>query len=239
MPLNNTRERRLSPGETSAAGHGTPASSPTRTAVRRRVWEIVEATRAGDAASRRFDVFILALIVLNVAAMVLESVRSIEDRFGTAFAVFEGLSLAVFAAEYAARLWSCVEDPRSRGGARGRLRWAVRPLSLVDLLVIVPLLATFGATDMRVLRAMRLFRLVCVLKAGRYLAALNVHPRLRPGGGGAARRAADVLPLREAGALTQDQERRTMCAVNRGSAWSPHTAGMGRRRGCLPAGNRT
>lgn len=69
---------------------------------------------------------------------------------------------------------SCVEDPRSRGGVRGRLRWAVRPLSLVDLLVIVPLLATFGTTDMRVLRAMRLFRLACVLEAGRYLAALNV-----------------------------------------------------------------
>lgn len=174
MSVNITRERRPSALDAPAVPRGTPAPWPRRTAVRRRVWEIVEATRAGDAASRRFDLFILAMIVMNVAAMVLESVRSIEERFGAAFAVFEGLSLVVFAAEYAARLWSCVEDPRSRGGVRGRLRWAVRPLSLVDLLVIVPLLATFGTTDMRVLRALRLFRLACVLKAGRYLAALNV-----------------------------------------------------------------
>lgn len=178
MPLNRTRERAPSAGGAPAAVRDAGTSSATRTAARRRVWEIVEGAQPGNVASRRFGLFILALIALNIAAMVLESVRSIEERFGATLDVFEACSMLVFAAEYAARLWSCVEDPRWRGAVGGRLRWALRPLSLVDLAVVLPFLATLGTADLRVLRAMRLLRLACLLKAGRYLAAFTLFRRV-------------------------------------------------------------
>ena len=149
-----------------------------RTSARRRVWQIVENARPGDVAGRRFELFILALIALNVAAVVLESVAYVEERFGAAFVVFEACSVLVFVGEYAARLWSCVEDPRSRGAVRERLRFIVRPLALVDLMAIAPFFATMGTADMRVLRALRLLRLVRLLKLGRYLAALTVLQRV-------------------------------------------------------------
>lgn len=146
--------------------------------MRRRVWEILEVAQPGDVASRRFELFILALIALNVAAVVLESVRSVEERFGAAFALLETCSVLVFLAEYAARLWSCVEDPRSLGAVHPRMRYALRPLSLVDLMAIVPFLATLGTADMRVIRALRLLRLVRLLKAARYFAALTLLRRV-------------------------------------------------------------
>jgi voltage-gated potassium channel len=146
--------------------------------MRRRVWEIMESARPDDVASRRFQFFILGLIAFNVAAVVLESVASVEARFGAAFTVIEAFSVLVFLAEYAARLWSCVEDPRFRRTVHGRLRYALRPLALVDLLVILPFLATLGTADMRVLRTLRLFRLLSLLKVGRYLAALTVLRRV-------------------------------------------------------------
>jgi voltage-gated potassium channel len=146
--------------------------------VRRRVWEIVEAARPGDVASRRFDLFILALISLNVAAVVLESIPSVEERFGAAFALFEACSVLIFLGEYVARVWSCVEDPRFGGAVRGRLRFMLRPLALVDLVIILPFLLTLGTADMRVLRALRLFRLVRLLKLFRYLDALTVLRRV-------------------------------------------------------------
>lgn len=177
MPL-ITRRQRPRPAGGAPADDGGTTPSAARTSVRRRVWEVVEAARPGDVGSRRFDLFILALIALNVAAVVLESVRAIEERFGAAFALFGAFSVLVFLAEYAARLWSCVEDPRSPGGVRGRLRWTLRPLALVDLIAIVPFLATLGTADMRVLRALRLFRLVWLLKAGRYLPALSLLRRV-------------------------------------------------------------
>lgn len=155
-----------------------PTAPAARTSTRRRVWEIVEAARPGDAASRRFQLFILALIALNVAAVILQSVRSLDARFGAAFAGFEVFSVLVFLAEYAARLWSCVEDPGYRGAVRGRLRFALRPMSLVDLMSVVPFLVMLGTTDLRILRVMRLLRLVRLLKAGRYLVALTLLRRV-------------------------------------------------------------
>jgi voltage-gated potassium channel len=173
VPLNVAQERRPA-GVLPVAVHEAARSSAPPKSVRRRVWEVLEPARPGDALSRRFDLFILTLIAANVAAMVLESVQPIRTSFGAAFAVFEACSVLVFLAEYAARLWSCVEDPELSGAVRGRLRWAIRPLSLVDLLVVAPFLLTLGMADARVLRVLRLFRLVCVLKAGRYLAALRL-----------------------------------------------------------------
>jgi len=120
--LNLAQERRGSAGDAPMAVHAAARSSASPKSVRRRVWEVLEPAGPGDELSRRFDLFILALIAANVGAMVLESVRSIEQSFGAAFGVFEACSVLVFLAEYAARLWSCVEDPRSGGAIRGRLR---------------------------------------------------------------------------------------------------------------------
>lgn len=173
MPLNTTRERQGWAGDAPAAVRDTAILS-TRRSVRRRVWEILEAAQPGGVASRRFELFMLALIALNVAAVILESVRSVGERFGTAFALFEACSVLVFIAEYAARLWSCVEAPHSRGAVRERLHFALRPMALVDLMGFAPFLATLGTADMRVLRVLRvlrLLRLVRLLKVGRYLAA--------------------------------------------------------------------
>ncbi|HEX8394808.1 MAG TPA: ion transporter [Longimicrobium sp.] len=115
---------------------------------------------------------IMALIAANVLAVVLHSVPELEARFGREFHAFEVFSVAVFAAEYLARLWSCVEDPHYRGALRGRLRFALRPLVLIDLLAVLPFLVMVAPVDLRVLRAARLFRLVRLLKMGRYITAL-------------------------------------------------------------------
>lgn len=161
-------------GSPYAVAPGSVPASARPVGLRRRVWEVVEAVRPGDVGSRRFDVFILALVALNVAAVVLQSVRSLDEKFGTAFAVFEACSVLVFVGEYAARLWSCVEDPGYRGAVRGRVRLALQPLSLVDLMAFLPFVLTMGTADLRMLRALRLFRLVRLLKAARYLAAATL-----------------------------------------------------------------
>ncbi|MCA9306778.1 MAG: hypothetical protein KDA16_09605 [Phycisphaerales bacterium] len=47
-------------------------------ALRRRVYQIVEVAAPNDRISRIFDLSIISLIILNVAAMILESVPSIR-----------------------------------------------------------------------------------------------------------------------------------------------------------------
>ena len=55
---------------------------------RDRVWHIVEAPLEGERADA-FDVFILVLIALNVIAVVLQSIRSIDLRYDRAFSAFD------------------------------------------------------------------------------------------------------------------------------------------------------
>lgn len=146
---------------------------------RRRVWEVVEAARPGDRASRAFDVFIVALITLNVAAVVLESVADLEARYGGVFYIFELASVAVFTLEYLARVWSAPADPRYSGAVLGRLRFVLTPLALIDLLAILPFyLGVFWVADLRFLRAVRLVRMIRIAKVARYSSALRLLGRV-------------------------------------------------------------
>ncbi|MBX3727741.1 MAG: ion transporter [Candidatus Sumerlaeia bacterium] len=143
-------------------------------AIRRRIWEIVEVAREGDRISHAFDLSILVLIFLNAAAVVFGSVEEVRQQWGAQLAAFEVFSVLVFTLEYLARLWSCTVDPRFAGPVRGRLRAALQPLTLVDLLAILPFYLPFLGIDLRSLRVLRLMRLFRLAKVGRYYSALGL-----------------------------------------------------------------
>jgi len=146
--------------------------------VRRRVQEIVAVARPGDAVSRAFDVAIVVLILLNVAAMVFESVASIREAMGSTFRVFEYVSVIVFSLEYLLRVWSCVEEPRYTHPVFGRLRFARSPLALVDLLAVLPFYLPFVNVDLRMLRILRIMRIARLAKLGRYSDSLQTLGRV-------------------------------------------------------------
>ena len=142
--------------------------------VRKRIWEIVEVARPGDTASRIFDICILTLILLNVIAVVIGSVKSLEARWGLFLNDFEIFSVAVFTLEYLIRLWSCTADPRFAGRIGGRLRHALRLISIIDLLAVLPFYLPLLGIDLRSLRVLRLLRILRVAKIGRYYTSLNL-----------------------------------------------------------------
>jgi voltage-gated potassium channel len=149
--------------------------------VRSRVREIVAHTKAADRTAKVFDAFIVTLILLNVVAMVIESVKQVHDAFRMWFVVFECFSVAVFTVEYAARLWTCVEDPAYSRPVVGRIRFALTPLAIVDLLAVLPFYLPFLSVDLRVLRMFRLLRimrLMRVAKLARYSESLQMLMRV-------------------------------------------------------------
>jgi len=146
---------------------------------RKRVFEIIEKAKEGDRASRTFDIFIMSLIFLNVFAVVLDTEADLASAYSIAFLWFEYFSVAVFTVEYCLRIWSCVEEIGYEHPILGRIRYALRPLLLVDLLAILPFYVPFVIVmDLRFLRAVRLLRLARVLKIGRYSEALKTLERV-------------------------------------------------------------
>ena len=140
--------------------------------VRQRVHDILEFGSEFDPVTRAVNIFLVTMILLNVAAFAAETVPAIGQRFGPAFELFNLISVAIFTIEYVLRLWSCVELPllHALPAWRARAKFAARPLQIIDLIAILPFYLSFLiGIDLRILRVFRLFRF---LKLARYSPAL-------------------------------------------------------------------
>lgn len=142
--------------------------------VKKRIFDVLHGTSTEDVHVRVFHVFIITLIFLNVFAVILETVESLSSQFIVFFKAFEVFSVFIFTIEYLLRIWTCTSDKRFRGTMKGRFRFSVTPLALVDLMAILPFyLPMCLPLDLRFIRALRLFRLLRILKMGRYSESLR------------------------------------------------------------------
>src|SRR5580698_7200119 len=141
--------------------------------IRRRVYFALEGGHVGGLVGSVIEFGLIALIIANVIAFTLQSEPPIRRAFPAFFTDFEGISIAIFTIEYLTRLWSAPEDPLFRGGPfLGRLRFALRPMMVIDFLAFAPGYIAFFVpfVDLRFLRLVRLLRL---LKIARYSPALS------------------------------------------------------------------
>jgi len=141
---------------------------------RKRLYDILDPGHHEGVLSRVTNYVIYSLIFLNVVVIVVDSVQSVSDRLSTVFWQFEVLTVAVFTIEYVLRLWTCVESPRYASPVLGRLKYALSPLAIVDLLAILPFYLPYVSADMLFIRSVRFFRLFRVVKLGRYSTALRL-----------------------------------------------------------------
>lgn len=113
------------------------------------------------------------LIVASVVTTVVGTEDTVVQRLPVVFDFLEVFFATVFVTEYLVRLWVVGVNPLYRG-LRGRMRYIVTPLALLDLLAIAPFaLGVFGAESM-VLRVARLLRLVVLAKFVRFSKAIRL-----------------------------------------------------------------
>lgn len=87
--------------------------------------------------STTFDICINLLVVGTALTFMVDTVDNIAPGIRIGMDVFEFLAVIIFTGEYAARWWTCKEDPKYAGKG-GRLRWMFTFLAMVDLLTVVP-----------------------------------------------------------------------------------------------------
>jgi voltage-gated potassium channel len=120
-------------------------------------------TRAG----RIFDITVICLILLSVAAVMLESVRGVRDVFGPELLIAEWAFTVLFTFEYILRLLA-VKRP---------IRYALSFYGLVDLIAILPTyLSLFvpGTQFFLTVRILRLLRIFRILKLSEYTSASRI-----------------------------------------------------------------
>jgi len=141
--------------------------------LRKRLFEIFEKAKPGDTFSKIFDIFISWLIILNILAVIFETVEVIKNSIGSFFYFFEIFSVAIFSIEYFIRVWICIEDERYKNPITVRIKYIFSFFGIIDLFAILPFyLPLIKGLDLRFIRVLRLFRLLRIFKLGRYSEAI-------------------------------------------------------------------
>jgi len=114
----------------------------------------------GESKADKFiNIFIITLIILNVIAVMIETIDPIHVRYEKYFNWFDAISVYIFTTEYVLRVWSCTHDPRYKGSIKGRLKYIFTFGALIDLVAFLPYyLQAIVGFDLRILRLLRLMR---------------------------------------------------------------------------------
>ncbi|NDA17453.1 MAG: ion transporter [Burkholderiaceae bacterium] len=115
-----------------------------------------------------FDTFIMVWVVVSVLAVVLESVESIHYILNLEFIILDTIAVAVFSLEYLLRIYTVVEHPEHKHAFFGRFKYARSGSAIVDLLAVLPFFLEAFLHHLFDLRFLRVFRLLRLMKLGRY-----------------------------------------------------------------------
>jgi voltage-gated potassium channel len=143
--------------------------------MKRKIYELVERGSFGKKYNLWFDYFIASLIILNVIAIAIESLSTLNPTHVKFFRTFEIISLLIFTVEYILRIYVADLVHPGKTKIKSILSFVFSPLGLIDLFAILPFYIPFIIPfDLRFIRLFRLFRFIRVFKIARYNKALNL-----------------------------------------------------------------
>ena len=125
---------------------------------KKRIFDIIQIGNTEDLPSRAFDWFIVIVILLNILTMFLSTFDAFEPMMPLLRTV-ETVTVAVFAVEYALRIWTADLLYPDRPPLKARMRFLRSFDGVVDLLTILPFFFLDGFVVFRMLRVVRIFHL--------------------------------------------------------------------------------
>lgn len=141
---------------------------------RKKVYKTIEETGPIGSSSWFFDATLILVIMLNVAAIILETVPGFFRHNRFYFLRLEELFILFFFLEYIFRVWSIVEDPKYRHPIWGRLRFMITPLAIIDFLAMLPFLSVFFDDNAEFVKLFSLTRMFRLLKVVRYMKVVTL-----------------------------------------------------------------
>jgi voltage-gated potassium channel len=117
-------------------------------------------------AGKTFDIALLICIVISIIVVMLDSVSSLNEKYGTYFYTLEWIFTGIFTLEYILRLVS-IQQP---------LKYVFSVLGIIDLLAIIPSYLSFflvGSHSLLVFRALRLLRVFRIFRLVHFLSEMR------------------------------------------------------------------
>ena len=130
---------------------------------RKRIFQILEVGNDLDTASRVYDFFNAASIILNLIVSIMYTYASVREQYGDVLLIVEGVTVAFFTVDYILRLFTAkFMYPRLKEGHALR-KYVFSFNGIVDVLSFVPyylpVFFPMGTVAFRMIRIIRIFRL--------------------------------------------------------------------------------
>jgi voltage-gated potassium channel len=143
--------------------------------IKQKIYHLVEKGSHGSRINLIFDFTIMTLIILNVIAVILDTIPEINSAIGQFLWFFEIVSVIIFSMEYLMRIFISDLTYPSSSRIKSVLKFMFSFYGLVDLIAIIPFYLPFLIKiDLRFLRILRLLRFFRLLKINRYNNSLNL-----------------------------------------------------------------
>ncbi|MFT5337422.1 MAG: voltage-gated potassium channel [Luteibaculaceae bacterium] len=143
--------------------------------MRKRIYELIDEKNKEGVINKGFDNFIIALIFIDLSAIILESFEGYGLKYEQEFWMLELISVAIFTIEYILRIATAKYRHPEKKGWKAARAFMLSPIGIIDLLAILPtLLPLFFIMDLRFIRVLRVFRILRLLKINRYNKSLHL-----------------------------------------------------------------
>lgn len=142
--------------------------------MKERWYKILHDPQSSDPAARIINGIILALIIASSTTVVLKSIPSVDQYMSPYFRWLDLMAICVFSVEYILRIWSYTHQDGHNQAIIRRVKYALTPLALIDLLAILPFFVPLLGQDLITLRTVRLLRVFRIIRLARYSEALRL-----------------------------------------------------------------
>jgi voltage-gated potassium channel len=147
--------------------------------ARQRIYAVLDPENQ-SATSRHIRAFEVAVILTGIASVSLGTMGSLGDTLRAVAAACTGVVATLFLVEYLVRLWIAPETPHisTTSALKARWRWAVSAEGLIDLLAIMPAIATVSGGARLGAESAAVFVLLWVFKLGTYAPGVSLIARV-------------------------------------------------------------
>lgn len=142
--------------------------------------KIYNLIREDDVNTWHADVVDGLLMIFVVASVVVAflSTFDLDQTFHGVLQLFEIFFVIVFTIEYALRLWTAELVYPNLPAWKSRLKYAMTPMAIIDLLSVLPFYLPITGISVGALKSIRLLRVLRIFKINRYTSALTLIGRV-------------------------------------------------------------
>lgn len=125
---------------------------------KKRIFEIIQIGNREDTVSKVFDIFIVLVIISNIATMFLDTFTELE-KYSNIFYIIEIVTIFIFCIEYILRIWTAEYLYPELSRPKAIFKFLLSFDGVIDLLTILPFFFLSGFVVFRMLRVVRIFNL--------------------------------------------------------------------------------